>query len=98
MSRALSKGGLIHLHDLLYKARQHLIKDPNNSFCKKKSITNKVCNNETNKQIHVRNIRSGQDLNQGRLDEKQYHNHGAKKEFFLSQLLSIVFKSGSSHA
>ena len=33
-------------------------------------LTNKVRNKETNELIHVRNIRSGQDSNQGRLDEK----------------------------
>ena len=33
-------------------------------------LTNEVRNKETNEQMHGRNIRSGQDLNQGRLDEK----------------------------
>ena len=33
-------------------------------------LTNKVRNKETNEYMHGRNIRSGLDLNQGRLDEK----------------------------
>ena len=33
-------------------------------------LYNKVCNKETNEEMYGRNIRSGEDLNQGRLDEK----------------------------
>ena len=37
------------------------------------------CNKETNEQMHGRNIRFGQDLNQGHLVERQYHNYWTKE-------------------
>ena len=43
-------------------------------------------------------MRYRQDLKQGRLDEQPIPSPLSKREFSLTQLLGIVFKSGNNHA